>query len=211
MIDVIEKSNRLSADESARLAECEGAIQSGMATFVQVGTALIEISDKRLYRETHGSFEDYCHEKWKMSARRAYQLCEGAEIINSIASATPAVSKSVNHGSQSLNERQVRALAKVPKAKRVAVLNRAVKATGGKVTAKAIEAAAEPKKAEPKKAEPKIDEEKVAHEMQVVIADADFLLGKFKTSDKPTRDELLESAKEFERCARLMRGYAEGL
>ena len=45
--------NKLTEAESARLAELEPIIALGMANFVVVGKALLEISDSRLYRETH--------------------------------------------------------------------------------------------------------------------------------------------------------------
>jgi phage N-6-adenine-methyltransferase len=48
----------------SRLAECEAVIERGLATFVEVGNALLEIRDDRLYRETHRTFEDYCRERW---------------------------------------------------------------------------------------------------------------------------------------------------
>jgi hypothetical protein len=33
------------------------------------GTALLEVRDRRLYRETHATFEDYCRERWRFSDR----------------------------------------------------------------------------------------------------------------------------------------------
>ena len=99
-----------------------------MATFVEVGNALLEISDKRLYRATHSTFREYVEDKWKMSARRAYQLCEAAEVVKSL-------TENVNHGSQ-INERQARELAKVPADERVDVMQEAKKR--GKVTAESI-------------------------------------------------------------------------
>jgi ParB-like chromosome segregation protein Spo0J len=34
----------------------------------EVGAALVEIRDQHLYRETHGTFEDYCRDKWGLDA-----------------------------------------------------------------------------------------------------------------------------------------------
>jgi DNA-directed RNA polymerase subunit RPC12/RpoP len=100
--------------------------------FVEVGTALLEISDRRLYRATHSTFQDYVSDKWKMTARRAYQLCEAAEVVK-------ALPENVNHGTH-LNERQARELAKVKPEKRTKVLETV--ARKGKVTAKTIKEAA---------------------------------------------------------------------
>lgn len=111
-------STTLTQPETERLKELEVVIQSGMACFVEVGAALLEISDKRLYRKTHATFKDYCREKWKMSARRAYQLCEAAEAVKSLPS-------NVNNCSQITNEGQAREVAKVPEARRERVVKAA--------------------------------------------------------------------------------------
>ena len=60
-------SRALGATERERLAELEPIIERGMASFVEVGTALLGISDQRLYRETHATFKAYVGDKWKMT------------------------------------------------------------------------------------------------------------------------------------------------
>jgi hypothetical protein len=35
-------------------------IDGGIKTFIEVGSALLEIRDDRLYRESYGTFDDYC-------------------------------------------------------------------------------------------------------------------------------------------------------
>ena len=62
------------------LEEYERTIERGLATFVEVGEALLAIRDKRLYRESHATFEDYCRERWGFTDRRARQLMEASEI-----------------------------------------------------------------------------------------------------------------------------------
>ena len=52
-----------------RLAECEAVIERGQQTFIEVGQALMEIRDSRLYRETHATFEAYCNERWGWTRR----------------------------------------------------------------------------------------------------------------------------------------------
>lgn len=130
--------NALSQVETARLAELEPIIERGLASFVEVGNALIEISDSRLYRATHSTFKQYCEDRWKMTAARAYQLCDAAEVIKSL-----PVEKSTMVDS----ERMARELVKVPAAKRVEVLETVqakAKSNGNKVTAKAIKEQAAP-------------------------------------------------------------------
>lgn len=67
---------------ASRLDALEGVIERGLATFVEVGEALLEIRDSRLYRETHGTFEDYCRERWGMSRPRAYNLIDAAKVTH---------------------------------------------------------------------------------------------------------------------------------
>jgi hypothetical protein len=121
--------HQLSPAEADRLAELEPIIERGLATFYEVGSALLEISDQRLYRRTHSSFKDYVQDKWKMCVRHAYRLCESAEVIKSLPAECVQLVTS---------ESQVRELAKVPADERVEVLE--VVAKDGPVTAKAIKA-----------------------------------------------------------------------
>jgi hypothetical protein len=62
------------------LAECEEIIEKGLATFIEVGAALLQIRDERLYLETHKTFDDYCRERWDFTDRRARQLMTAAEV-----------------------------------------------------------------------------------------------------------------------------------
>ena len=52
-----------------------------MAVAVHVGNALLEIRDSRLYRTSHGTFEDYCQDRWQFTHGRARQLIAAAETI----------------------------------------------------------------------------------------------------------------------------------
>ena len=45
----------LSVPERSRLAELEAVVEAGLQTFVDVGLALSEIRDGRLYRKTHAA------------------------------------------------------------------------------------------------------------------------------------------------------------
>jgi hypothetical protein len=76
--------------EATRLAELEQAIERGLQTFVEVGEALREIRDSRLYRQDFGSFEGYCRERWGFSRPRAYELIQGADVVSGIPDTAPA-------------------------------------------------------------------------------------------------------------------------
>lgn len=93
----------LAAAEQQQLERCEGVITSGLKQFIEVGDALLQIRDGRLYRVDYHTFEDYCRERWSMSRPRAYQLMEAAGV---------AVTLSTNGKHFPQNERQARELAK---------------------------------------------------------------------------------------------------
>lgn len=67
-----------------RLKELETVISSGMRTFVEVGKALQEIRDSRLYLNSHETFEGYCRDRWDMSRRHANRLIESTEVVNNL-------------------------------------------------------------------------------------------------------------------------------
>lgn len=70
----------LDVPQPVRLAELEQTIERGLSTFVEVGQALIEIRDNRLYRDSHETFQSYLSQRWRMSRGRAYQLMDGAVV-----------------------------------------------------------------------------------------------------------------------------------
>lgn len=77
--------NPLTPEELRRLELCEKTIREGMGTFVAVGTALLEIRDARLYRQTHPSFADYVRSVLALSRPRAYELIDSAQVMNDLA------------------------------------------------------------------------------------------------------------------------------
>jgi hypothetical protein len=52
-----------------------------MQSFVEVGAALIEIRDAKLYRDGFDTFDDYCSERWDFSRQRAYQLIDASALV----------------------------------------------------------------------------------------------------------------------------------
>lgn len=143
----ITKKNELTPEERTELAECEQGIKDGLSTFYDVGMKLVRISDKRLYRETHTSFEHYCTEKWKMTARHAYRLCEAAEVINKL---PKSATQWVTH------ERQARELAKASPKKRAKVIE--IASADGPATAKKIREAVREVEPPTPAAEPELEE-----------------------------------------------------
>ena len=125
-------SDAITIQESADLVRLEKTIAQGLQTFVDVGEAMIEIRDRRLYRIEHATFADYCKVKWSMSDRRARQLMGASEVVAEIAKSGTTVSKT---------ERQARPLTKLPPEKRAEAWQEAVEASQtGTPTAKAVAA-----------------------------------------------------------------------
>ena len=72
--------NELTLPEQGRLESLETIIEGGLRTFVEVGSALSDIRDNRLYRASHGTFEEYCRERWGMQRAHAYRLIDAAQV-----------------------------------------------------------------------------------------------------------------------------------
>lgn len=130
--------------ESKRLVTLEKVITAGEKTWLEVGEALTEIRDCKLYRADFKTFDAYLDGKWGWTRMRASQLIGAAEVVKSLP-------ENVNHGLQ--NERQARELSKVPPDKRPEVLEKAAskaKSEHRPLTARDINSAAPPsKKPEP--------------------------------------------------------------
>lgn len=69
------------AIQQSRLEELEVVIERGLKTFIEVGMALLEIRDKRLYDKKHQTFEDYCRERWHMTRIHANRLIAASEVV----------------------------------------------------------------------------------------------------------------------------------
>jgi hypothetical protein len=91
----------LNVEESHELERCEVVIKQGLQTFIEVGQALMTIKEKRLYRISFKTFEDYCIERWAISKPRAYQLIDAANVIIGLSTMVDVLPES---------ERQVRPL-----------------------------------------------------------------------------------------------------
>jgi hypothetical protein len=122
--------------ESVRLCELERIIQKGKDTFVEVGTALSEIRQSRLYRSSHGTFEEYFQERLGLEKSHVKQLMDSAKVINNLKTSAMAELPS--------NERQTRPLAKIPAEQQPAAWEKAqeiAKGEGKPVAARHVEAA----------------------------------------------------------------------
>lgn len=71
----------LTDPERKRFVECEQIIQKGLNTFLEVGHALAEIRDQRLYRETHKDWAHYCKDIWDLTKRYADMQIQAHEAV----------------------------------------------------------------------------------------------------------------------------------
>lgn len=80
----------LTSAEQGRLSILEGIVERGQQTFIEVGQALLEIRDERLYRAEHKTFEDYCEARWGWSRGRAYQYMDAAKVVAAVSTTVDA-------------------------------------------------------------------------------------------------------------------------
>jgi hypothetical protein len=129
----------LSLEEKDRFAQLEAIVQKGLETFMEVGAALLEIRDRKLYQESYGTFEDYCRGRWTLSAKYAHRLVSAYEVVTDLR-------KSPMGDFQALpkSERVARELVPLSPTDRGIVWEEALKAANGKEpTAEAVKAKAE--------------------------------------------------------------------
>lgn len=71
------------------LPDLETVIERGQVTFIEVGRALMEIRDRRLYRETHATFEAYCRERWGWGRNYANKHIAAAKAVDALGTSVP--------------------------------------------------------------------------------------------------------------------------
>jgi hypothetical protein len=108
----------LTVQEGQLLLVHEKTINDGLRGFIEVGNALLEIRDKKLYRVQYKTFKEYCQNKWHMTTSRAYQLCDAAEVVESVKKSTDV--------DKIKSEFQMRPLQGLPKQKRKKALKSAL-------------------------------------------------------------------------------------
>lgn len=135
------KLEPLPADETRKLQVAEERINAGLESicnsYVEIGRALDQIRERRLYRATHGTFEEYCSERWGRTARWARQRIEGARVaVNLLEFSQEAAEGAEKKPNLPATERVARALVPLEKEEQIEVWQEAVKASpSGKPTA----------------------------------------------------------------------------
>ena len=91
-----------------RLTQLENVIETNQRKFYQIGKALKQIRDERLFRDLlFDHFEAYVKDRWDMARSQAYRLIEAADVIDNLSP--------IGDGILPENESQARVLARFKK------------------------------------------------------------------------------------------------
>ena len=63
------------------LQALEQIVERGKDTFIEVGKALAEIHERKLYKETHKTWEAYLKERWNFSRQHAHRLLQAKKVV----------------------------------------------------------------------------------------------------------------------------------
>ena len=96
--------------------------------FFEAGKALAELRDRRLYRSTHRTFEEYCRDRFGHSRRQSYLLMDAAVVFDNMVE----ICDQFDHKLPTA-EGQVRPMTKLEPQQQQEVWLKAVEFSGGKV------------------------------------------------------------------------------
>lgn len=82
-------------DKPSRLGELETVIERGLTTFVEVGNAIREIRDSKLYKDSHDTFEKYCRERWGWNRNYADKQVRAADTAAVLGTFVPIPNEAV--------------------------------------------------------------------------------------------------------------------
>jgi hypothetical protein len=78
---VLEENSELTFEEEKDLLQLERRVEKG---FYMAGVALIQIRDRKLYRQRHKTFEAYCRDRFDFTRVAAHYLMGAAEVVNNL-------------------------------------------------------------------------------------------------------------------------------
>lgn len=131
-------SNKLTHEDADDFARLEDVIRRGLETFVEVGNALAEIKERKLYRAEFGSFEGYVQVRWGWSRRHANRQIAAAETAQLLSGSRAEVGPI---GPEPTSEAVLRPITSLPPEQQKEVWAEAVEASGGKPKARDVAAA----------------------------------------------------------------------
>lgn len=104
----------ISKSDANNLAKLERVVEKGRKAFLEVGNALKEIRDGKLYRATHKTFAAYVEDRFEIKRHYAMNLIQAADVA-----------ENVDNCQQIEFESHAREVAKAPPEKQQAVVDRA--------------------------------------------------------------------------------------
>jgi hypothetical protein len=135
-VEVVE-FEELSLEEQHLRLQLERKVER---SFYECGKALMELRNKRLYRSTHKTFEQYCQSRFGFTRRNINYLIAGSEVVDNLLAGTIGSQIQIEDDlgtncSQILptNECQVRPLTKLEPDQQREVWQQAVEKAGNKV------------------------------------------------------------------------------
>jgi len=117
MLIIQEPEAQLDTQEQARLDELESTIEQGLQGFYELGKALDEIRQSRLYRQSYKNFEAYCRDRWGIARQTAHRFIAATQVVDNLAKTDLQIPK---------KENQVRPLAKLTPEQQVKIWGEAV-------------------------------------------------------------------------------------
>jgi hypothetical protein len=75
---------RLTGEVAGRLDALEAVIERGLRTFVEVGAALGEIRDRKLYKDEYATFDAYCRERWGFGKTYASRQIMASRVVKEL-------------------------------------------------------------------------------------------------------------------------------
>jgi len=81
----------------------EITIERGLKSFIEVGEALLEIKQNKLYKEQYKTFSEYCEQRWGFSIRQSQRYISALKVVQNIQESDPEVALPIS-------ERQIRSL-----------------------------------------------------------------------------------------------------
>jgi len=130
-VAIVEDLEELTPDEERERHRLELRVERA---FYEAGAALRELRDRRLYRSTHKTFEEYCQYRFGYHRRHSYQLINAAAVVENLC----AISAQTDLGTKNTqilptSEYQIRPLTKLEPVEQLIAWQQAVEEADGKV------------------------------------------------------------------------------
>ena len=121
LVEVVEPEE-LTPSESKERKRLERKVEKA---FYEAGIALKQLRDKRLYRDTHYTFEQYCQDRFGHSRQKSNFLIAGADVYHYLTTNRCQILPSTEY--------QVRPLTSLPPEQQKLAWEEAVSEVGGKI------------------------------------------------------------------------------